>query len=74
MARLKTLRKTKQLDSNSRLVVYSNVINCKIQNAAVLHYSGCLAVKNVSKNGVSYLRSCEPRCEHASSLVHSQWV
>ena len=28
---------------------------------------------NVSRNGVSYLRSCELRCEHAGRLVHSHW-
>ena len=40
----------------------------KIRQAAALHYSSCLVVKDVSKNETSYLRSCEPSCEQASSF------
>ena len=40
----------------------------KIQQAAALHYFSCLVVKDVSKNDTSYLRSCEPSCEQASSF------
>ena len=40
----------------------------KIQQAAVLHYFGCLVVKDISKNEASHLRSCEPSCEQASSF------
>ena len=50
------------------MLEYSNIINCKIQQAAVLHYFSCLVDKDISKNEVSYLRSCDPSCEQASSF------
>ena len=33
-----------------------------------MHYFSYLVVKNISKNKVPYLRSCEPSCEQASSF------